>query len=81
MARRDILQRIAQIVLEHPEEGNRRNLDKALRRYREASEIFGEIGETQKVAVINEMIDEIESELAKAGEAAASPVVESSVLQ
>jgi len=48
-----------------PERGNAENLDHALRRYREAEEIFAAFGEGQKVAVVAEMIAEIEAESAQ----------------
>ncbi|WP_036262286.1 hypothetical protein [Methylocapsa aurea] len=48
-----------------PEGGNAENLDKALRCYREAEEIFAASGEHQKIAIIAEMSAEIELELAQ----------------
>ncbi len=50
--------------LELPERGNPGNLGKALARYREAADIFTELGDEQKVAIVAEMIAEIETELA-----------------
>jgi tetratricopeptide (TPR) repeat protein len=50
--------------LAEPERGNPANLGKALLRYREAAEIFTEIGDRQKLAIVAEMITEIETELA-----------------
>lgn len=47
-----------------PERGNPANLAKALDRYREAAEIFGASGDAPKVAIVAEMIAEIEAELA-----------------
>jgi len=49
--------------LAEPDHGNRVNLGKALGRYREAADIFAELGEGQKLAIVAEMIAEIESEL------------------
>ncbi len=51
--------------LARPECGNAANLSRALRRYREAEEIFAEFGESQKVAAVAEMIGEIEAEAAQ----------------
>jgi tetratricopeptide (TPR) repeat protein len=53
--------------IEHPEQGNQANLDKALKHYREAVEIFTAFGEVQKVEAVGEMIVEIEAELTQAG--------------
>jgi tetratricopeptide (TPR) repeat protein len=50
-----------------PERGNRDNLSKALRQYREAADIFTDFGEMQKVEAVGEMIAEIEAELAQIG--------------
>lgn len=50
--------------LAEAERGNRDNLGKALACYREAAGIFTELGDSQKVAIVAEMIAEIESELA-----------------
>lgn len=58
--------------LTRPEDGNRQNLDKALRLYREAAEIFAASGETQKNGIIGEMIGDVEAALAQAGYGAAS---------
>ncbi|HTV32707.1 MAG TPA: hypothetical protein VME69_06345 [Methylocella sp.] len=49
--------------VECPERGNRANLSKALQFYREATEIFTQFGEMQKVAIVSEMIAEIEGDL------------------
>jgi len=46
-----------------PERGNLGNLGKALLRYREAADIFAESGDGHKVAIIAEMIAEIETEI------------------
>lgn len=46
-----------------PERGNLDNLGKALRRYREAAEIFAASGDDQKVAIVGEIIAEIEAEM------------------
>jgi tetratricopeptide (TPR) repeat protein len=51
--------------LERPEAGNPSNLSKALRQYREASEIFASFGEMHKVEAVGEMIAEIEIELSQ----------------
>jgi tetratricopeptide (TPR) repeat protein len=53
--------------VEHPERGNRSNLDKALKQYGEAVEIFTSFGDMQKVEAVGEMIAEIEAELTQAG--------------
>lgn len=60
--------------LAEPERGNPANLGKALLRYREAAEIFTEIGDRQKLAIVAEMITEIETELA-AGLPVAAPEI------
>jgi tetratricopeptide (TPR) repeat protein len=53
--------------LEKPENGNQKNLARALNQYREAIEIFSSFGETQKVEAVREMIVEIEAELTQSG--------------
>jgi tetratricopeptide (TPR) repeat protein len=57
-----------------PERGNLGNLGKALLRYREAADIFAESGDGHKVAIIAEMIAEIETEL-EAGVPVAPPAI------
>jgi tetratricopeptide (TPR) repeat protein len=49
--------------LADPGRGNVENLDQALRRYREAAEIFALFGEGQKVAIVADIIAEIEADL------------------
>lgn len=49
-----------------PEEGNRRNLRKALDHYREAAEIFAAFGEMPKAEIVGEIIADIEDELSQA---------------
>lgn len=51
--------------LADPDRGNAENLNGALRRYREAEEIFATFGERQKVAIVADMIAEIEADLAQ----------------
>jgi tetratricopeptide (TPR) repeat protein len=60
--------------LADPERGNPANLGKALERYREAADIFSELGDQQKRAIVAEMITEIESELAADMPATASAI-------
>jgi tetratricopeptide (TPR) repeat protein len=53
--------------IERPEQGNRDNLKKALAHYREAAEIFAGFGEAQKCRAVEDMIADIEVELASMG--------------
>lgn len=49
--------------LQNPASGNRKNLQKALSLYNEAAEIFGEYGESQKFAIVEDAKREIFDEL------------------